>query len=75
MINVTVLTVTLFRLYRHVRVSADNMLLGFRVDAAFVLPVVVAFLALELQEEMKGMSSVQADGWRAFSTPISVLFH
>lgn len=34
MINVTVLTVPLFRFfYHHVCDSADNMLLGIRVDA------------------------------------------
>lgn len=76
MINVTVLTVTLFRLYHHVRDSADNMLLGIRVDAAFCLACGGCLPCLGIAGGDEGNDhSVHTDGWRMFSTAISMLFH
>lgn len=76
MINVTVLTVTLFRLNCHVCDSADNMLLGIRVDATFCLACGGSLHCLAIAGRDGGNEpSVHTDGWRAFNTGISVLFH
>lgn len=73
MINVTVLTVTLFRLNRHVCDSADSMLLGIRVDAAFCLAYGGSLHCLAIAGDEGNEHSVHTEVWRAFNTGISVV--
>lgn len=77
MINVTVLTLPLFRFYRHVCDSADNMLLGIKVDATLsCLCLGGCFNCHGIVGGDEGNErSVQIDGRRSFSTGTNVSFH